>query len=293
MLHSLEIESIRFLHQFRTPWLDHFFKGLDLFDRPEFFFLLIPIVWLGIGWKSGLKLFYVLLLSAVTNHGLKELFLSPRPFHLDPALGIIQVSGLGFPSGAAQTVILLSGLLWKSWQGRWKWVGIIGYIALVSFSRIYLGLHFPSDILGGWLVGFALFMIYHRMFPILEMLFMGMNPFFLFLLSQAVPGLLLFFSNATLILRIGSVAIGIGVGLFLSHAYQLFLEPPQGRKQFLLRGAIGVIGAFLCYGLILWIFPSPSKMHLFLQFSFLGLWLGLGSHVFCRLLLKQKASSHA
>ena len=136
-------------------------------------------------------------------------------------------------------------------------------------------------------------MIYHRMFPILEMLFMGMNPFFLFLLSQAVPGLLLFFSNATLILRIGSVAIGIGVGLFLSHAYQLFLEPPQGRKQFLLRGAIGVIGAFLCYGLILWIFPSPSKMHLFLQFSFLGLWLGLGSHVFCRLLLKQKASSHA
>ena len=293
MFHSLEIECIRLLHQFRTPFFDHFFRVLDLFDRQEFFFILIPIVWLGFGWKSGLKLFYILFLSSLTNYALKELFLSPRPFHIDSTLRVIHVSGSGFPSGAAQSVILLSGLLWKSWQSAWKSLLIACYIVLVSFSRIYLGLHFPSDILGGWLVGFSLLMIYNHVFSRVETLLTGIKPFFLLLLSQIIPLLLLFLLNATSVVRICSIAMGIGLGLYLSHIYQLFPKFPKGSTNFLLRGTIGVLGTFICYGFTLSLSLSTSRVHLISQFFLLGLWLGLGTHIISRFLPQQKESSNA
>jgi len=194
MIHLFELGWVRLIHQLRDPVLDLFFQSLDFFDRQEFFFVLVPIVWMGIGWKPGFKLFSILFLSALMNHFLKGLFASPRPFHLDPALGIIHVHGLGFPSGAAQTVILLSGLLIKQWQNSWKWLVVIPYVLFVSFSRIYLGLHFPSDILGGWIVGLFLLFIYISIFPKIEASLRGIRPIYAFLFSQLIPLGLLFLS---------------------------------------------------------------------------------------------------
>ena len=168
MSHFSELEIIRFIQEFRNPIFDGFFKFLDFFDRQEFFFVLIPAVWLGRGWKWGLRLFYILFLSSLTNHALKELFLSPRPFHIDPNVGIIQVAGNGFPSGAAQTVVLLSGLLLNFWKSSWKWSVVFFYIAFVSFSRVYLGIHFPTDILGGLASGCVLLLLYGKGFPLFE-----------------------------------------------------------------------------------------------------------------------------
>lgn len=168
MLHDLELNFIHFIHEFRVPHFDQFFKFLNFFDRMEFFYIFIPFVWLRWGWKMGLRVLCILLLSKLSNHTLKHIFLSPRPFHIDPSVGIIQVKGWGFPSGAAQTVILLSGILINAWKSAWKWVVALSYIVLISFSRIYLGLHFPSDILAGWVVGFGLWAVYTYVFPPLE-----------------------------------------------------------------------------------------------------------------------------
>src|SRR5574342_1208746 len=101
-IYEKQLEFIRWLHEFRTPWLDSFFKFLGYFDRVEFLFVLIPAVWIGYHWEPGLRLFYILMLNSATNGAIKSVFTEPRPFHVDPTLGIIQVGGYGFPSGAAQ-----------------------------------------------------------------------------------------------------------------------------------------------------------------------------------------------
>lgn len=286
MSHTFELELINLIQEFRTPLLDQFFKSLDFFDRQEFFFVLIPIIWLGQGWKTGLKLFYILLLSSLMNHALKEFFLSPRPFHLDAHLGIIQVSGLGFPSGAAQTVILLSGLLVSSWKSSWKWVVAFLYVGLVSFSRVYLGVHFPSDILGGWLVGFGL-AIYNYVFPPIENSLQKFKPITLFWLSQAIPTLLLIWQYSIPAMRLCGVAMGMGIGLFIVHSYQLFLTPPKDTKEYALRGLIGVLGAFTCYALTLLLPTSDAIIFFFPRFLLWGLWVGLGSNLLCRKLFNK------
>ena len=214
MSHSSELEIIRFIQEFRSPILDGFFKFLDFFDRQEFLFTLIPTIWLGNGWKSGLRLFYILFLSYLANLALKEVFLSPRPFHIDPSVGIIHVQGYGFPSGAAQTVILLSGLLLNFWKSHSKWAVIFVYIGFVSFSRVYLGVHFPTDILAGWGVGLTLWALYTYVRPVLETQLEKLKPLSLFLLSQFIPCLLLFWQTSASVTR---WACSNGSGYWVIH----------------------------------------------------------------------------
>ena len=275
MLHSLELELIRFIQRFRNPIFDEFFTWLDFFDRPAFFLMLIPAVWLIYGSRIGARLFYLLMTSAFINRALKQLFLSPRPFDLDPSVGIIHVDGYGFPSGAAQTVVLLSALFLSSGKSNGRCFLAFSYIFLVSFSRVYLGLHFPSDILGGWLVGLALWILYKHVCPLLE----NLQPVILFLMSQLVviPVFILkYFIHPIYICN-----MGIATGLLISYYCKLHWHSPLGYKEYILRAGVGIFGAFFFFGSATILFIAYSRIYFFLGTFLLGLWVSLGAPFIC------------
>lgn len=282
LLHNAELELIRRIHEFRTPSLDSSLKLFDFFDRQEFFFILIPIIWFGNGLKAGLRLFYILLISSVVNHNLKEFFALPRPYHIDSSLGIIQVDGYGFPSGAAQSVILLSGIL-LNWR---KSFGIccitISYIISVSFSRIYLGIHFPSDILAGWVIGSILWLLHAYGMPFIESKLERFQPSSLFCMSQIVPLALLVWQPTIPAVRITSIALGVSLGLFITSLYRLNLPLPKSNKMYVIRAITGVIGTFLFYELTQIIPFAQTLPTLFLRFFLLGLWISLGYNLIYR-----------
>lgn len=272
MSHLSELEIIHTIQEWRSPALDIFFKCLNYFDRPEFFFVLIPAVWVGKDWKAGIKLFYILVLSSFTNHLLKVLFAFPRPLDLDPSVAVIHLGSYGLPSGAAQTTILLSGLLINYWKSAWKWPIAICYIILISFSRLYLGVHFPTDILGGWIVGFLLWALFTYSIGPIENRLKTYKPQTLFWLSLAVPLIWIFCYPYSPVPRMAACAMGLGIGLFINAQKRWNLPSCRTKSEFLWRALIGVLGTFLLYYLMKYL-HIPS----FFLFLFLGLWIATAS----------------
>lgn len=86
----------------------------------------------------------------------KALIQSPRPIN-----GIVPEGGYSFPSGHTTSTMVFLGILtyytWQHWKNpKTKALTILLYIAteaLVGFSRVYLNVHWFSDILGGYLLG--------------------------------------------------------------------------------------------------------------------------------------------
>ncbi|WP_201007772.1 phosphatase PAP2 family protein [Paenibacillus glycanilyticus] len=117
-----------------------------------------------IGYRREL-IFYlgVIVSSALLNLVLKTIFHRTRP----DINRIIEAYGFSFPSGHSMSAFTLYGItiyfLWKHLKYGWMravviLVGIV-IIAMIGISRIYLGVHYPSDVVGGYLVSAAWLMM--------------------------------------------------------------------------------------------------------------------------------------
>lgn len=129
-------------------------KVLSFLGTEEFFLLVMPgMVWCvdaGLGLRMGL----VLLTSAGFNSLLKVFVGWPRPFWVSDSVTAYAFEGsYGLPSGHAQNSMALWGRMAAGLRRRGWVIGLGLLIFLISLSRLYLAVHFPSDVLAGWLAG--------------------------------------------------------------------------------------------------------------------------------------------
>ncbi|MEU6811559.1 phosphatase PAP2 family protein [Streptomyces sp. NPDC046831] len=116
------------------------------------------LVWRRSAWRTALWLVAATALATLLQQGLKAAVDRPRPVFADP---VDSAHYAAFPSGHAMTATVVCGLLlWllhRHGPGRALWrvalaVGVLSVVG-VGLTRIWLGVHWPSDVLGGWLLG--------------------------------------------------------------------------------------------------------------------------------------------
>jgi membrane-associated phospholipid phosphatase len=164
-LWNAEIEIILWLQSLGL-WLAAPMRLASLFGNEEFFLLLLPVIYWSISASLGLRVGLMLLLSANINHLLKLSLHSPRPYWYSQRVMALSVEAtFGIPSAHAQNTVAIWGLLAALVRRPWAWAAALLLSLVVGLSRIYLGVHFPSDVLAGWLIGAALLWMFMRWEP--------------------------------------------------------------------------------------------------------------------------------
>ncbi|CAN5230304.1 phosphatase PAP2 family protein [soil metagenome] len=148
------------LHRWATPGSDAFF---GLMSKLGYQYGVVPIdlgllgflVWRR-RYRDGLFFGLSIIGALILNLAAKNYFGRVRP---DLWTSIAPEVSFSFPSGHAMASVALGvAVMVLLWTTRWRWWAIAGaslFVVLVGLSRIYLGVHFPSDILAGWTAGTA------------------------------------------------------------------------------------------------------------------------------------------
>lgn len=135
-------------------WLTSPMNLFSLLGTEEFFMLVLPILYWCVDSLLGIRVAVILLLSTNLNAAFKMAFHGPRPYWYSPSVrGLATETSFGVPSNHAQTAILVWSLLAAALRKWWGWLVAALLIILIGLSRLYLGVHFPHDVLLGWLIG--------------------------------------------------------------------------------------------------------------------------------------------
>ena len=277
-----------------SPALDLPFKALTFMGDQPFFMLLLPLVYWCLNRRLGARLTILFLFSAYLNAVAKVFAAQPRPYQVDPrVIPLVKASGGGFPSGHTQNTVVVWGYLANHFRraGPWTFAGCL--MLMIPLSRLYLGLHFPTDLLGGYLLGAALLLLYLRLEPVVEawlaqkglgwQLCAGI--FIPLLLVLLVPG------NGKHGVIIGATLMGMGAGFAIERRWVRFESGGLWWKR-LLRFLIGVPVLFTLWLGLRAAFDglAPEQITRFIRYALMGLWSGLGAPwLFVRLKLADRA----
>jgi membrane-associated phospholipid phosphatase len=277
MFYDLQIKMIHQIQSISSPTLDAVFKFLNYFDSIYFYLFLILIIWAGYKEKWGIKLCYLLFFSFLANDFLKNFFQEPRPYFLDPSVAKAYVSYYGLPSGGAMTSLFLSIILIASWRTKWAWILGICYAALISFSRVYLGVHFPTDVVGGWIVGILLAWGFLKYTPKIEDKIEQMSDMKVYWISQAIGALFYFTMQGIWGLFFTGAAMGLGAGFYFSTKVKI----PEVILSSWIKRLISIflaIGGVLALLLPIEIYKKSFSYSLlavigFLEYYVMGIWM--------------------
>jgi membrane-associated phospholipid phosphatase len=286
------IEVVLWSQQF-SPALDLPFKILTSLGDKEFFLLLMPLIYWCIDRQAGARLFILLLFSAYLNEVAKLLADQPRPFQHDSRiLRIVDADSGGFPSGHTQSAVVVWGYLACRFQKKSLWL-LAGFLILaVPLSRIYLGAHFPTDLLGGYAVGALVLFIFLRLDSPVASWFTRRAFLYQLGASIGIPLLLMLVilpGNDGLLTAVGAL-MGVGSGVVLERRWVRFCSGGRWWKQVLryLVGMAILIGVWL--GLrTAFDQLEPADGYRVCRYALVGLWGGLGAPwLFVRLKLAAK-----
>ena len=194
-IHQWGIEVIRAVQNFSSPFLNEVMKIFTEASTYGFVVFIIGLYLWCIDYKKGLHLAYAAAFTSGLNGGIKRIFRIPRPFAHAPEIMLKSIGGFSTPSGHSSISAFIypavlfykpfGGTLAKDFQSakpqkstvsvKIKIAAAIVLPFLVGFSRVYLGVHYPTDVLLGWGLGAFIFLSMMFFLPAIEAKLSALN----------------------------------------------------------------------------------------------------------------------
>jgi len=135
-------------------WLLMPMQFFTFLGSENFFLLMLPVVDWCISVDMGVRVGAILLFTGGVNDVFKLGMHGPRPYWYSTLVKAFSAeTSFGVPSGHAQIATGVWGTIASRIKRSWAWPAAIAVILLIGISRLYLAVHFPHDVLLGWLIG--------------------------------------------------------------------------------------------------------------------------------------------
>ena len=289
----MDLQIVEWVQAFRTEWLDAIFAWITELGDETVFIVITGVLYWTIDKKFGYRFAMVFLGSVILNDVLKFVIARPRPFNQTSVSSVIEpTEGYSMPSGHAQNSTIEALVIHERYgTRRYVRLALTTFVLLVSFSRLYLGQHYLSDVIVGILTAGLFYLLFRyvedRVERSLSNLLLTFIPFFM-LLMILVPEKNLWISVAGL--------VGGSLGYGIEQRYIKFqVQAPmviQGLKILLgLAVTIGIqegLKIVLPYGL----FTNEIVLLSldFIRYMILVMWVTLGAPVIFKKIFQQKAA---
>jgi membrane-associated phospholipid phosphatase len=315
------LELIRSVQSHASPALTACMKLITHLGAAPVYLVILPLIYWCFDEKKGLRLSLAVLVSLWINMALKQFLGQPRPFWegWDPSVGMIGESLNGFPSGHAQISLIMWTII-ASWTGKkWALPAACFLSLLVGFSRLYLGVHFPTDLLGGWILGALGLPAYLLREDRLKDALIRGGPRLQRILCAGLAFVMILYRPRPELLIPGALVLGLGLGYSLNLDRLRFRaagdggdgpgpsgnteqsgnaeQSPGAQAAFRgLRFAAGMAGMALLFTLLGRLIPEESAalypLLFFFRFALLGFWMSFAAPwLFLRLGLARGAEA--
>lgn len=146
------IEIIRAIQSIQSPALDTIFLKITDIHHEMVYLLVLPLLLWLYDKRFARYLGSVFLLGYWANDTLKDSFRTARPSPDDVRV-VRPEPSFAFPSGHAQNPLMFWGAVALQFRRTWLTIALAVVVFAIGFSRLYLGVHWPLDIIGGWTIG--------------------------------------------------------------------------------------------------------------------------------------------
>ncbi|WP_372370898.1 phosphatase PAP2 family protein [Candidatus Uabimicrobium sp. HlEnr_7] len=271
---SWEVTIIQKIQGFDSQALVYFNQGITSLGEAYFFLIFLSVAWVIAPRRFSIHFTFLLLFTVLINTILKEIFTRPRPFVVHPQLQLFSAQGYSFPSGHAQIAVVFWGYLAYYLRNKVFWLISLTLILLIGISRVYLGVHYPTDVLCGWLVGSGCLAVYFYSYTFWQKHWKLSSTTWVF---TSISSALLFHTEL-LVPTLGSL-VGVIIGCHLAQKY-LHFTTTKTSKNIAIRISICVLGTLSLYILGKKFFPRTEVIR-FIHYAAILLWMSFIAPKLC------------
>jgi membrane-associated phospholipid phosphatase len=159
---GIGLDIVQWFQTLRFGLLDSLALFFDFANDGLFYVVIIGAIYWMFNKQLGIRMLFALIISGIITLFFKDLLARPRPYEIinSGIIPLITESTFGIPSGHASMTLVIWGYFAIWMKKRPITYAVIAYVTLQGLSRMYLGVHFPQDVIAGWLLGGVILWMY-------------------------------------------------------------------------------------------------------------------------------------